>query len=800
MQIWSSILRLSKLLVCFGLSVSAALAQAPDPVQVYRELRTFSLTGVFQANETVLKRDRATMTFHSGSFYFAAPVAGQVRSAVFIGQGTFKADAPPVAFEQENVRRMLKSDTVESDFRIAVLKFTDDTADVLGKSPVAGGAVRTEASELAASMESRMLKETGANISARQTVSIANAESPGFFLALFDKGKRGRFTFLLDYQGRIPVSVFDLSGGEKGMIFAYRQDLYGNDIWMAFHGLDDYQKGRSSYSDQFDLVAIRKNTMKIDLREPKKLLRVEARMDTTIASENVRAIPLVLNEALSENENRRLKKAMRAKCARLGEDPIAAIQEDWDSGILLLLPKAAQKGQELTLNVELEGDFMYDAATIPDTNYPLANTCWYPRHGYLNRSAFDLTFLHRKNRRVTSIGRLVSEQRAPDNESDIVTQFRMDEPVALATFAIGPFKRHAESRKMNDGRQLPIEYYSMPGSVMAIKEDFILAELGNCVDYFSAMFGPYPYSSFRAAYHPFSFGQGLPTLLMMPATDRANKGTYSFMAHETAHQWWGHIVLWRSYRDQWLSEGFAEYSGIMYTRLRDKSGSERELIQRLRNSLTEPPATVVGIGKGRLTDVGPIVMGHRLSTRETLDAYQTLIYNKGALVLRMLHFLFTDPRTGDGQAFFEMMKDFVRRHANGWASTEDFMAVANEHFAKTPMAQKYQLKDLNWFFSQWVYRTNLPRYKMNYQIQKQEGGKVLLQGEILQEGIPESFEWFMPLPILLRFGKDQTANGTLAALGPRTPFSIVLPSEPRDVELDPSLWILSEKTEVNRIK
>ncbi len=54
-------------------------------------------------------------------------------------------------------------------------------------------------------------------------------------------------------------------------------------------------------------------------------------------------------------------------------------------------------------------------------------------------------------------------------------------------------------------------------------------------------------------------------MLLMPKADMATKHTYRFIAHETAHQWWGNIVAWRSYRDQWLSEGFAEYSGILYT-------------------------------------------------------------------------------------------------------------------------------------------------------------------------------------------------------------------------------------------
>jgi aminopeptidase N len=30
--------------------------------------------------------------------------------------------------------------------------------------------------------------------------------------------------------------------------------------------------------------------------------------------------------------------------------------------------------------------------------------------------------------------------------------------------------------------------------------------------------------------------------------------------HEVAHQWWGQEVGFDSYRDQWMSEGFANFS------------------------------------------------------------------------------------------------------------------------------------------------------------------------------------------------------------------------------------------------
>jgi aminopeptidase N len=278
---------------------------------------------------------------------------------------------------------------------------------------------------------------------------------------------------------------------------------------------------------------------------------------------------------------------------------------------------------------------------------------------------------------------------------------------------------------------------------------------------------------------------------MIPNADRANKYTYSFIAHETSHQWWGDIVSWRSYRDQWLSEGFAEYSGMLYTGLRAGPDSRDDLIDQARNSLKEPPMTRTGPGKGKLAEVGPIILGHRLNTVKTFGAYQTLIYNKGALVLRMLHFLFTNPDTGEGEPFFVMMRDFVNRYHDGFASTDDFRRVANEHFAKTPIARTYGINNLNWFFSQWVYQADLPSYQLVYHFEDQPDGKVLITGNVLQENAPAN--WFMVLPLALTFGK-QTGVTTVNAYGPTTPFKIRLPSRPNKVELDPKRWVLSEKT------
>jgi len=778
--------------------VRAQSLQPPDAAAaLYQQLNNSSLLtkGVHLEN-VALQRDRATVTFTNGTVYFPEPVAGKIRSAVFVGSGKFQAAPPPVAFERENLRRLLNADDVSADFKTAVLRFTDDTADELLKTGFLQGQVASEqAGRLASELGPHLLKETGMNISARQLESILNQEKQGVFVAQLDGGKRGRFTFLFDPQSRIPVSSFGINAGEKGLIFAYDEAIFSSDIWMAFHAQEDYAKGVAPYSDTYNVVDTEKYTLTLDLLEPKKVLGLNAKLDLVSRVQNLQLISFAVGEELATYDDERRKKQLHILGARLSDGTVLTfIQEPWQDGFSIVLPNPIGAGQSLSVSLDLKGDFMMESSIMAGTYFPRSTTTWYPRHGYLSRSRFDVSMIHRKRDHVVSVGELIKEGPAEGSKDGVLTEFRLEQPIGLATFAVGPYEIHKDIAKEDDGRQLPIEFYSMPSGQAVIKEDFILAEMNNSVRFFSKMFGEYPYSLFRGVYHPFNFGQGFPTTIMIPAADRASYRTYSFIAHETSHQWWGDMVLWRSYRDQWLSEGFAEYSGMLYVQLRDKTSSEKELIERARYELKMPPRTLTGIGHGRLVDVGPLVMGHRVESRETGGAYTALTYDKGALVLRMMHFLFTDPQTGDGKAFFDVMSDFVRRYKDSTATTQQFFAVANEHIKSTPLAQKYGYKDLEWFYKQWVTETYLPSYEFSYHIEADTGTGVILKGEVFQKGLPESETWFMPIPLLIHFHGGKVSRGTIAVLGSHTPISIKLPQAPEKVELDPELWILSEKT------
>src|ERR1700752_1447281 len=778
-------------LVLFAVSAVAQEATASKEKDLYNQLKAFSLSGsVMELKGVVLKRVRTQITL-DGTVYLSQPVDGKITGAVFIGEGKFFAEPPSNDFEKANVKRLLGTEIIESDFKTAIFRFTDNTAVQFGELS-ANGTPNDRAQKLARETDERMLRETGANLPARLAISLLNAENPGFFFAAFDGGKRGRFSMLLDYQNRIPAANFDINAGEKGLLWSYNSDVYNAEVWLAFYSDEDYARNAVEYSDANDQITIKHYRMEVDVRSPKDRLQLNAHIEALPLQPNVRAIAFRIGEGLGEFENQRLKKQLRITSVRRGDAEVAAVQENWEGGFTVLLPAALKANEKLELDMKLEGDFMRDAEVVNDCYYPRSNTSWYPRHGYLNRSTFDLTFRHPKRLHVASVGARTSEESDAEDKDALVSKYQMPLPVSFVTFALGPFKRYNDSIKWEKGNApTPLEFNSLPGDYLPIKEDFILAELNNSVRYFTVLFGAYPYPAFGAAFHPFGFGQGFPSLLMIPPADRASKYTYQFIAHETAHQWWGNIVAWRSYRDQWLSEGFAEYSGILYTGLRESPGAKNELLGRLRSSLKDAPITTTGIGKGRLVDVGPIILGHRLNTSKTLGAYQALIYNKGALVLRMLHFMLSNPNTGDGQPFFYMMTDFVQRYRNQTASSDDFRAVANEHFARSAIAKKYGMTNLNWLFYQSVYETALPSYELQYKLEDQPDGKILISGTITQQNAPEN--WVMILPVKLSFGGKQEAMGTVLVQGPSSPFQIKLPMRPNKVELDPDRWILSEK-------
>jgi aminopeptidase N len=210
--------------------------------------------------------------------------------------------------------------------------------------------------------------------------------------------------------------------------------------------------------------------------------------------------------------------------------------------------------------------------------------------------------------------------------------------------------------------------------------------------------------------------------------------------HEVAHQWWGHTVGFQSYRDQWMSEGFAELSASIFVQL--VYGKDPQKYQKFwadeRELLTEKNKE----GK-RAIDVGPLTQGYRLATeRSGFDIPRRLIYPKGAYVLHMVRMMLWSPFTGD-KLFKETMHDFVQTYANRPASTEDFNAVLEKHWPKEMDFTRNG--KLDWFFDEYVYGTALPSYTLDYTFETNAAGDQVANVSVTQANVDKNF--LMPVPI-----------------------------------------------------
>jgi aminopeptidase N len=398
--------------------------------------------------------------------------------------------------------------------------------------------------------------------------------------------------------------------------------------------------------------------------------------------------------------------------------------------------------------------------------------------------------------------------------NELVTTWKSEKPMTVAGFAFGEVK--VEKTKAGN---VEVEVYAnrfmdnLTGELLravqaagasrgierlvpADRAGEIATEMANSIRLFEAFFGPYPYSRLAISTIPYSYGQGWPSLIylsflsFMSAYERNTLGlglrqekeiTRFFRAHETSHQWWGHKVAWKSYHDQWLSEGFAEFSGNLYLLFDTKSWDE----YRDRHKLARQTLFLRDLGGRPYDSVGPIWMGLRLNSSQSPDAYQRLVYEKGGFVLHMLRMMLFNEADDDGPdaTFKAMMQEFTRTYDNKAASTEDFKAIAEKYM--TPDMNLDGNARLDWFFNQYVYGTGIPTYEFKHSVTPADGGKWKLSGTVTQSGVPEGWKDVLPIYMELTVNnvKRTLKVGNMSIMQRVTPFEEILALKPERVTL-----------------
>lgn len=443
----------------------------------------------------------------------------------------------------------------------------------------------------------------------------------------------------------------------------------------------------------------------------------------------------------------------------------------------MVLPEVSRAGQEETLEFRYSGKRVI--RKVGTGNFFCQSYGWYPTrpNAFTTRADFELTFRYPKKYALVATGTKTGE--SFEGELAIST-WKSEIPLAVAGFAYGDYKLHVEqageaevqiyaNRQPDDfmtdlrlfldnpvpGRDVRVIGASLFGSLSpAAMVKTMGIEMANTVRLFEKYFGPQPYKRLAVANIPYSYGQGWPGLIYLSAIsflDKTQQKAFGleayrrevgdfFRAHESSHQWWGHRVGWKSYHDQWLSEGFAQFSGNLYVNFRR---DEKEYLERLQRDKRELLATDK---KGRTYEsLGPVWMGRRLATFDSPAAYSTIVYNKGGYVVHMLRMMLFDPSgrsPSPDQRFINMMQEFTRTYSNRAASTEDFKAIVEKHML--PAMNLDGNGRMDWFFRQYVYSTGIPRYEFSYTATP-EGDKTKITGTITQSGMPEGWKDILPI-------------------------------------------------------
>jgi aminopeptidase N len=194
------------------------------------------------------------------------------------------------------------------------------------------------------------------------------------------------------------------------------------------------------------------------------------------------------------------------------------------------------------------------------------------------------------------------------------------------------------------------------------------------------------------------------------------------LAHEIAHQWWGQAVGFKSYHDQWLSEGLAQHSALMFL-ASGKPGAADELIARMIDTIMPN------------LDEGPIALGPRLGHIDDRGAaYRALVYNKSAVVLDMLRRIVGD------EAFAHGLRSFYEKFRYRKASTDDFRRSLESAAGR----------DLRQFFDQWIRGASVPELHVTTVVDQESGSADV---RVQQTG-DQIFE--LPIPFRVRYADGST--------------------------------------------
>jgi hypothetical protein len=535
---------------------------------------------------------------------------------------------------------------------------------------------------------------------------------------------------------------------------------------------------------------------------------------------NGRPVEFINNQALEGTQ-----------LARRGNDLVAVV-----------FPAPLKTGEKLELHFVYGGEVLSEAAK--GLLYVGARGTWYPNRG-LAMADFDIEFHYPADWTLVATGQKIqgTQGAAPADSAPAeapgmqVSRWISDRPMPVAGFNLGKYVR--AGARAGDVVVESFATQRMEGTfagnlaTSAIMPDVRNPELGPplvkpqparpsparnaqgvadksalAVDFYSRRFGPYPYKSLALTQMPGALSQGWPGLIFLSSyafltpdernqlhlerTENIISG--QVLAHETAHQWWGDLISWVSYRDQWLFEGLSDYSAMMVLES-EKPAQFREVLQRYRDDLLQKNK------EGQvLKDAGPVSLGVRLSSAHFPDGYRAISYGRGTWLLHMLREMMRDaeaksgtrsgrPRKDEDEPFVRSLRKVRERYEFKVMSARDLLGVFAEDL---PPSLRYEgKKSLDWFLDSWVNGTAVPRLDTKNVTYTPKGETTIVSGLLLQKDAPEDLVTSVPIYAVVG-AKTPVLLGRVFADGPETTFRLTAPAGTKKIVVDPYQTVLSQ--------
>ena len=768
----------------FLVSLSALLAlplfaiEPKDASAEYLRLQKWQFSQPVTLTAPVtITRDTATWTLTSGSVRTMEPAAdGLVSGFVFEGQGTFRMTIPD-RYEVAQLRRFSKRDAIESieqPFTQLVLRTSDPAVAKLVPAGAAPYAPHSPASK----RHESWLVDTFEDIDARILAAQLNPGDVQFTADI----KSADFDWLTYH--------YDSAAPEE--ISLVHTDSRGPETWISLdrpeHRSPDGRPSETALRASLDHIDVKadltKNGRELVGTNYQRMLDGEYVVEATFTGLAGDTSALRLGLAPSAREVTAFDATTNAQLTvfrdHIGKRTINLENKYYDDEFVVVLDKPLRKGETQKIR------FTYQLETA---NYAPGRS-WYPTipDSFTQKHTARLELTVRKRNELRAMGKMEKRTEEGNTETSI---WVVDRPAKMITFSTAT--RFEEVKVQADN--IPPVFSFGPDFQFTNKKKLhnVAADVANSMQFFQILLGSnVPAEQYYVTSIAAGHGQAFDGFLHMTEWTYESEhpgASELFRAHEVAHAWWGHKVGWKSYRDQWLSEAFAEYSAMLFVRNFVKGGDKY---------FDEILRTYEGIVHGNLAGgfskfnrpwliemnhhyrsrLGPIGHGWRASTNEVPAGYTIQTYHKGPLVVHMLRTII-GMRTGSDDAFFKTLKDFLTEYDGKAASTEDFRRVLERNLGGT---------DMGWFFDSWVYRADIPSYTWKYSV-KPDADKFLLTIDIERRDVPEDFVAF--IPVRVDFGGGKHGYVYIANKQSKQSITQKMPMKPVKVEFAPDSSLLA---------